>query len=127
MSIVYTYEYDTSYNPAMPVVEIVIGRALGERSLTLVAVVDTGADATIIPVRQLRQVSARRQRKAWMRAPMGTPILVDTYAISVQLGAFTQAHLEVVGNTWDDETLVGRDILNHLSLTLNGPAYSVIV
>ena len=49
MTKIYTYDYDNDYNPAMPVVDIEIGRAMDAASLALKAVVDSDADATIIP------------------------------------------------------------------------------
>ena len=54
-------------------------------------------------------------------------MLVDLYQISLQLGPFTQTLLEVVGGIQNDEGIIGRDVLNHLMVTLNGPAYSVEV
>ena len=127
MTKIYTYEYDNDYNPAMPVVEIEIGRAMGETSLTLQAIVDSGADATIIPINALQEIHARRSRKMWMRGTAGGRMLVDLYQISLQLGPFTQTLLEVVGGIQNDEGIIGRDVLNHLTVTLNGPAYSVEV
>lgn len=125
MSKVYTYQYDADYDPAMPVVDIQIGRAMTGVSLALTSLVDSGADATMIPIRYLQQVCARRSRKKWMRGTTGGRILVDLYPISLQIGPLTQAHLEVVGNTQNDEVIVGRDVLNYLTVTLNGPGSSV--
>ncbi|HFE66957.1 MAG TPA: hypothetical protein ENJ93_06815 [Chloroflexi bacterium] len=127
MSKVYTYQYDANYDPAMPVVDIRIGRAMAEVLLALTSQVDSGADATMIPIRYLQQIRARRSRKKWMRGTTGGRILVDLYPISLQIGPLTQAHLEVVGNTQNDEVIVGRDVLNHLTVTLNGPGSSVEV
>jgi predicted aspartyl protease len=127
MTNIYTYEYDNDYNPAMPVVDIEIGRAMSTASLTLQALVDSGADATIIPINSLQEISARRSRKMWMRGTAGGRILVDLYQISLQLGPFTQTLLEVVGSTQNSEVIIGRDVLNHLTVILNGPAYSVEV
>ena len=71
MSKVYTYQYDADYDPAMPVVDIQIGRAMAEVSLALTSQVDSGADATMIPMRYLQQIRARRSRKKWMRGTTG--------------------------------------------------------
>ncbi len=109
----------------MPMVELTIGMAMSEPMLDLAALVDSGADATLIPITYLRQIRARRSRKTWMRGTAGGRILVDLYSISLRLGSLTQAHLEVVCDRENDEVIVGRDILNHLSVTLNGPASSV--
>jgi predicted aspartyl protease len=127
MTKIYTYEYDNGYDPAMPIVDIEIGRAMGKVSLTMKAVVDSGADATIIPINSLQEIRARRSRKMWMRGTAGGRILVDLYQISLQLGPFVQTLLEVVGSTQSDEVIVGRDVLNYLTVTLNGPANSVEV
>lgn len=124
---IYTYEYDNDYNPAMPVVDIEIGRAMDAASLALKAVVDSGADATIIPVHSLQEIHARRSRKMWMSGTTGGRVLVDLYQISIQFGPFAQTLLEVVGSAQTDEVIVGRDVLNHLTVTLNGPAHSVEV
>ena len=43
----YTFEYDLLFVPAMPVVEIQLGRAQTEPTLVVRAIVDSGADATI--------------------------------------------------------------------------------
>ena len=97
MNKVYTYAYDAAYDPAMPVVDI----------------------------QNLRQIHARRSRKKWMRGTTGERMLVDLYLISIQLGPFARAYLEAVGDTQNDEVIVGRDVLNHLSVNLNGPASAV--
>lgn len=125
MNKVYTYAYDAAYDPAMPVVDIQIGRAMAETSLALTALVDSGADATMIPTHYLRQIHARRSRKKWMRGTTGERMLVDLYPISIQLGPLAQTHLEAVGDTQNEEVIVGRDVLNHLSVNLNGPASAV--
>ena len=62
-----------------------------------------------------------------MRGTTGERVLVDLYTIAVQIGPYQQGLLEVVGVTTDDEVILGRDVLNHLVATLNGPAYVVEV
>jgi hypothetical protein len=52
---------------------------------------------------------------------------IGWYQILLQLGPFAQTLLEVVGSTQNDEVIVGRDVLNHLTVTLIGPANSVEV
>lgn len=127
MTKVYTNEYDNEYNPAMPVVDINIGRAMSTASLALKALVDSGADATLIPINFLQEIQTRRSRKIWMRGTAGVRALVDLYQISLQLGPFAQTLLEEVGSTQNNEVIVGRYVLNYLSVTLNGPAYTVEV
>lgn len=125
MTLVYTFDYDTTYSPPIPAVELRIGPALEEAVIGLKAVVDSGADATLVPVQFLQQLGARRSRKAWMRGTTGNRVLVDLYTIAVRFGPYQQGLLEVIGATASDEVIVGRDILNHLVVTLNGPAHVV--
>lgn len=125
MTTVHTFDYDTTYHPPIPTVELIIGPALKEVTLELKALVDSGADATLVPVSILKQLGARRSRKAWMRGTTGGRVLVDLYAIAVQVGPYQQGLLDVVGAVVGDEVIVGRDILNHLIVTLNGPAHVV--
>jgi predicted aspartyl protease len=122
--VVYSYDYDSSYIPAMPIVELQIGRPEAEPAFDLLAIIDTGADATIIPVAILEQIGARKIGKTWMRGTTGNRIRVQLYAIAIAVGPHTQAWLEVVGDTLSDEVILGRDILNHLTTILNGPAHT---
>lgn len=127
MTAVYSYNYNSDYYPAMPVVELSLGLPLSEATLEVRAIVDSGADATMIPVRILQEVGARRSRKALMRGVTGVSTLVDLYAVAIQLGPYRQGFVEVIGVVDNDEAIIGRDVLNHLAVTLNGPALVVEV
>ena len=87
MKKVYTYAYSSEYNPAMPIVEIEVGRATAETTLQLQALVDSGADATMIPIKTLQEIGARRSRKMWMRGTAGGRRLIDLYHISLRFRA----------------------------------------
>ncbi|MFN8493180.1 MAG: retroviral-like aspartic protease family protein [Caldilineaceae bacterium] len=119
---IYSYDYDSSYNPSAPVVEISIGPPLASPTLTLTALIDSGADTVIIPVYYLKQIGAYREQKAWIRNVAGSRALVDLYSISLRIGPFSFADLLVVGGPQRDEIILGRDALNHFIVTLNGLA-----
>lgn len=116
------FDYDSGCSPAMPVAEIAIGRAMSTPTLTLTALIDSGADATIIPVHFLRQVRARKRLQAWLRGPAMQRIRVDLYEISLQIGDHREMLLSVVGSADSDEIILGRDVLNQLIVTMNGLA-----
>lgn len=86
---IHTYEYDASFMPSMPVVAIRIGRSLTPPALPLTALIDSGADGSIIPLPYLRQVRARKERSLWMRTVTGKRSVVDMYMISMHFGPFT--------------------------------------
>ena len=124
---VYTYEYDLAYIPAMPVVTVKIGTPDAATSLTLPALVDSGADATMIPIRHLKQVNAIKRRQVFIRSVSGRRAGAHLYTISIQFAHYERQRINVVGNQDTDETIIGRDILNHLVVTLDGLANAVLV
>lgn len=83
---VYSHEYDTRYDPAMPAVDVEVGLAGRNGAVTLTALVDSGADATLIPLRELQQVGVQqlssgyglateveRKRGQFLAAPASKP------------------------------------------------------
>ena len=127
MTMVYSYNYDSDYHPSMPMIELSLGLPLSETAIEVRAIVDSGADATMIPARTLQEVGARRSRKALMRGVSGVGTLADLYSVAVHLGPYRKWLEEVVGVVGGDETIIGRGLLSHLSWTLNGPALVVEV
>lgn len=122
---VFTYDYDSRYIPSMPIVEINIGQSGETPDLNLQALVDSGADATIVPLALLRRIGARRGDRVWMRGTTRGRDIVYLYHISLRVADFQQNVLKVVGDPEYDEVILGRDVLNHLVVTLNGLASMV--
>jgi predicted aspartyl protease len=117
----YTFDYDARYTPSIPVAEIKIGKVRATSSLILQAIIDSGADATVIPLHVLRALGARKSKRVWMNT-MGVRQMVDLYPISLQMAAYERKVLLVVGSPDTEEAILGRDVLNHLIVTLNGLA-----
>lgn len=93
-----TYEYDSSYFPAAPLFDIRIGPPGGIATADLRVFLDTGADATIIPISLLRQLRAPKMDRVVMRSAW------------------------VVGDELEAEPVLGRDLLGRLRVLLDGPA-----
>ncbi len=124
---IYTYEYDLKYLPAMPIVTIYIGRPDSDALLTLPALVDSGADATMIPLSHLKQVNAIKRQHVFIRSVSGKRAGANLYTVSLQFAHYKRNRIDVVGNQDTDEVIIGRDILNHLVVTLDGLASAVLV
>jgi hypothetical protein len=124
---VYTYEYDSAYDgPAIPVVEIEISaKSRAKEHLVLTALVDSGADATLIPLRHLRRVGARFVDKRRIRDSANLSYLGDIHQIAIRVGPFHHARLEVIANRQSNDVILGRDVLNNMIVTLNGLAHVV--
>ncbi len=123
--IVHSHEYDSSYYPAMPIIEIQIQRRANQTPLTLTAIVDSGADATLIPLRYLRQLQVRKGQTKWLSGTAGGRYEVDLYTLAVQVGGQPPHYLDVVGTHHQDEIIVGRDLLNQYIVILNAPGHTV--
>lgn len=116
-----TFPYDETYDPAAPVCQINFSVAATGSSVSLPAIIDTGADATIVPLEYLRQIGARRVFEASLRSQWGERRSVYLYLIDLRLGELTLPGVYVVGDDRGDEVVLGRDVLNRLRLLLDGP------
>lgn len=119
------YEYDRTYNgPALPVVDLEVYRA-GNRhnGITIShALLDSGADATMIPLRVLQQVKAQKVDWTRVRGVHGPSYVVEIYEVDLKLGVDLVPSLFVVADKFNSDAVIGRDLLNHFIVTLNGLA-----
>lgn len=124
---VHTFEYDTRYaGPALPVVEIGLqGLDNQETSLSLRTLVDSGADATFIPLRYLNRIGARKVDSRTIREASGLSYPVDIYEVTLKIGSYLVAKVYAAANKTSSELILGRDALNYFVVTLNGLAYLV--
>ncbi|MDQ4076254.1 MAG: retroviral-like aspartic protease family protein, partial [Chloroflexota bacterium] len=113
----YARAYDSTYHPPAAVVEATV-RAAGEQApiVTLTALVDSGADGTMIPIDILRAVGARYVETRQMRGVTGVAYTVDLYLVTIQIGSHVVRGIRVVAQ--GAEPLIGRDVLNQLVITL---------
>lgn len=123
--VIHLHDYDSHYYPAMPMIEVRLQRRSDEAGMTVKAIVDSGSDGTIIPLRCLRSLKARKGRTTWLSSVDGLRQEVDLYGVVLQIGHHRPFHLEVVGMESQREAIIGRDILNQFVVTLNAPALTV--
>lgn len=115
--------YDAGYYPAAPALTVGIGSPKGKvarREVT--ALVDTGADVTMIPLSILRSSGGRIQQKGRLRGILGEPVIVNRYLITVYVAGYAIRGIQAVALEDNYDSILGRDVLNQLELTLNGPA-----
>jgi hypothetical protein len=85
MTLIHSHDYDSGYSPAMPVIAIQVARRSGETSLALTAIVDSGADATQIPLTILGQLQARKSITGWLTVSSGARYRVNLYKVAIQI------------------------------------------
>jgi predicted aspartyl protease len=91
------------------------------------AMVDSGADGTIVPQRYLDQINAPPTVEMNVRSHWGERRRVMLYLVDVRIGEINLPGIEVVGDEYSDEIVLGRDVLNRLHVSLNGPATTTTV
>ena len=117
----YTYDYDLTYIPSMPVVEVevsLVGQL--EHPTRLAAMLDTGSDGSMMPLTVLKQMNARRVDQVAMRSITGARSIVDIYQISFRLGPYSFPKVRVAADRYNPIMILGRDVLNHMIIVLNG-------
>lgn len=124
----FLFEYEHSYYPPAPVIEIVIdGYQLNLGQVRRHALVDTGADGTMIPLPILQQVGARYQETVQMRGVAGSSQSVELYLVAIHIGDQIINGIHAVALPSPNEIILGRDVLNQLTMTLDGLASTLTV
>jgi hypothetical protein len=120
----YSHPYNSQdYEPAMPVMEVtLLSRGTEDVAAQVLAIVDSGADATLLPIELLRAARARYYRSCQLRGVTGQAIPVDLYAVTLRLGLHVIHGVKAVAGLRSNEAILGRDVLNQLDLRLIGPA-----
>jgi predicted aspartyl protease len=116
------FPYDAEQDPSMPVCQATFSVEATGRRLALTAVLDTGADATLIPLAHLQALGARRVFETGLRSQWGERRLVFLYLVDIQIGDVTLPGVHAVGDDLGQEVVLGRDVLNRLRVLLDGPA-----
>jgi predicted aspartyl protease len=110
------------YHPPMPALEIRLGYP--EEPLRLgpiVAIVDTGADGTLVPQTWLDEISAPLVDEVRLRSHWGEWRTARVFTVDLGIGDLRLPGVEVVGDELSDEVILGRNVLNRLKLLLDGP------
>ena len=117
-----TEPYNRLAQPPAPILSIRL-RALSSDQSTdpLPALIDTGADATLIPIDTLLAIGAEETSPGWLRSFSGERVPVALYFVDVLIGELVLPGIRVAGSARLTEVLLGRDVLNKLVLVLDGP------
>ena len=84
------------------------------------ALIDTGADISIIPIGYLRQIGAPQVGRDRARSVWGDSRSVIVYAVSFKLEGLQIKALRVLADEQGDEIVLGRTVLNRLKIILDG-------
>lgn len=117
-----SFPYSNNYEPPAPTLEIKILSPESRKFRVIETLVDTGADASLIPKSILEELEAHFLQSKQMRGILGQTFTVDVYMVTLEVGGQRLRGVTVVGiEDGKEEPIVGRNILNRLFLLFNGP------
>lgn len=109
--------YSEEYDPPAPVLSVRLGSPSGGTGVHLVALVDTGADLTVMPVAVVRSLSLPVVATTRVAGVTGTTRANVHAALLDVGGASRMAEVVALGA----EAILGRDVINQWVLALDGP------
>ncbi|MDR7463212.1 MAG: hypothetical protein QN209_00750 [Armatimonadota bacterium] len=112
------FPYDPRRSPPAPVLPVRLGPPRTEPATAVAALVDSGADVTVLPEGLPQALGLPQVNEVTVRGVAGTA-RVPVYAAELE-AAGTRRIVEAVAV--GAEALLGRDLLNGWVVTLDGPA-----
>jgi predicted aspartyl protease len=116
-----SFAYTRSFSLPFPVLPVVLHVFEGQSSNELPALIDTGADATLVPFSLLRRLRAEDSHTARVRSHWGEWRVATIYVIDVEVAGEILPAVDVIADEQGDTILLGRNVLNRLILLLDGP------
>lgn len=87
----------------------------------ITGIVDSGADYTIIPLAALTLIDPPFVGSANVVSQWGDRREVRVYHVDLQIGTIVLPAVEVAGDADSNEVILGRNVLNDLTICLRGP------
>ncbi len=115
--------FSRAYFPPMPVIDVWIAAPTEQTwAGPFTAIIDTGADFTLVPLSWLLPLSPPVVRPAILSSQWQERHSVYVYEIDLRLGDLTLPAVDVAGDPFSKEVLLGRNVLNQLDIRLQGPS-----
>ncbi len=122
------HRYLDGFYPSMPALSLRLGYPDEALSFgPVVAIVDTGADGSLVPQSLLDQLGAPIVDSKRIRSHWGEWRQVLMFSVDISIDDLRLPSIEVVGDEQGSEIVLGRNVLNRLSLLLDGPRQEVQV
>lgn len=114
--------YDRTVDPPAPVVPIRVSTPSGQGGVLVHALLDSGADCTLVPEAVVRALGLPVVDRIWIEGVGGSARRAPVFAARVEFAHVARiARVVAVGS----EAILGRDLLNAAVALLDGPALAV--
>lgn len=114
--------YDLTIDPPAPFLQVTLAGAIipEEHEETVPALLDTGSDITAVPAKLIDPLHLQAIGRLRLEDVEARTTYVSTYAVRLAGAGLTIPYLEVI-LTGLDFVVLGRDVVNHFYMLLNGP------
>ncbi|MCE9564101.1 MAG: retropepsin-like domain-containing protein [Planctomycetes bacterium] len=117
-----TFRYVESESPPAPYVLVSLGCLAGTTFLADVpAKVDSGADRTVIPTQLATQLKLDEIERRIFEGLGGQRVALAIFRVVLAIRGCTPVVVDTAGSHGEPHILLGRDVLNHFRITLDGP------
>lgn len=116
------YQYVAEFGPPAPFAYVTVQNPVNDQaSIEMPALIDSGADRTVIPGKLVGDLRLTPLRTVVMGALGGDQHKLTAYSVVVQMRHAEPMEIEVVAHDAESYVLLGRDVLNQLRIVLDGP------
>ena len=116
------YNDNRQINPPAPFVHVTIERPSSEgTSIEVPAQIDSAADITVIPWRVVEELQLVQFGEQSVAGFGGYTLELPTFLIQIGLRGQPLRPVKVLASRDESFALLGRDVLNHHQLVLDGP------
>ena len=118
-----SFPYSDKFDPPAPSCQIHLSATRRRRRVgPLSAMLDTGADGTLVPQKYLDEIGATRTFEMGLRSQWGERRVVYLYLVNLRIDEIELPGVFVVGDKQSNEIVIGRNVLNQLWIVLDGPS-----
>jgi predicted aspartyl protease len=116
------YQYNRQVEPPAPYVHVIVNRADGVgASATIPALVDSGADRTVVPQVLIDELGLPQAGVMEAVGLNHVGAMLGMYVLQIGIRDLAPVVIEVIAAPGEQYVLLGRDVLNRHCVTLDGP------
>ncbi len=105
-----------------PYLPVAVGSVTDDSMVSdLLALVDSGADRTLIPETVIARLRLTELMRLEFEVGGGEIITLPIYRVKLTVRGFGPLVVDVAASDGESHVLLGRDVLNEYTVTLNGP------